>query len=151
MATVASVFFWSWRKAKQDGHQYLLGICCLNRRGFLWGQRRYGQPECSPWSLLSHCRWVLYSGAHREVILSCLSLSATLDLAVWSTSLEAGVVIVPFETLWTWAAVYECLACLFQVGSKDVTTLSAIKRLVSTVTDTPLLFTRCMSFLACIV
>lgn len=110
------IFFWSWRKAKQDGHQYLLGICCLNRRGFLWGQRRYRQPECSPWSLLSHGRWVLCSGARLEVVLSCLSLSATLDFAVWSTSLEAGVVIVPFERLWTWAPVYECLACLFQVG-----------------------------------
>lgn len=53
--------------------------------------------------------------------------------------MEAAVVIVPTESLRTWASVRECLACLFQVGLKDVTTKSAIKRSVSTVTDTPLL------------
>lgn len=80
-----------------------------------------------------------------------LSLSATLDLAVWSTSLEAGVVIVPFERLRTWACVYVFGLSFFNVGLKDVTTQSAIMRLVSTVTDTPLLFTHCMSFLAFVV
>lgn len=75
-----------------------------------------------------------------------LSLSATLDLVVWSTSLEAGVVIVPFERLRTWACVYVFGLSFFKVGLKDMTTQSAIKRLVSTVTDTPLLFTHCMSF-----
>lgn len=51
-----------------------------------------------------------------------LSLSATLDLAVWSTSLEAGVVIVPFERLRTWACVYVFGLSFFNVGLKDVTT-----------------------------
>lgn len=59
--------------------------------------------------------------------------------------MEAGVVIVPTESLRIWASV--CLACLFQVGLKDVTTKSATKRSVSTVTDTPLLFPHCMFFL----
>lgn len=62
--------------------------------------------------------------------------------------MEAGVVIVPTESLRTWASVYECLACLFQVGLKDVTAESAIKRSVSTVTDTLPLPLRRMSFLA---
>lgn len=62
-------------------------------------------------------------------------------------------VIVPAESLRTRASVLECLACLFQVGLKDVTTKSATKRSVSTVTDTPLLSPphRRMSFLAAVV
>lgn len=106
-ATVASVFFWGWRKAKQDGHQYLLGDMLPKVEELL---PRTDKVKCSPRGLLSCCRWGQLQWSSSRGYPSVVAPSAILDLADWRV------------TLGRWgcycscmASACECLPCLFQV------------------------------------